>query len=273
MPFITRSISNLTGGSKSKSSQKGKRVGFEDEQPTAGGADGREERALLERVRAEIALPEYTLFADYSEMVTQFGYVALWSTIWPLAPAMSFLNNLLELRSDAYKITVHQRRPVPSRTDTIGPWLEALAFLSWAGALTNAALVYLFHPESNARSTALRHEHPHTAEVLGGAQPRTPRQLLVSAATLALVASHGVMAVRVLIRHALERSLWKNAELVQKADGADRAVKENYMRSLGVTLEGARSAGIDGAATTGAPEAFWEIDEGLLEIRKALKDE
>ena len=39
---------------------------------------------------------------------------------------MSLLNNWLELRSDALKITTHCRRPVPSRTDTIGPWLDSL---------------------------------------------------------------------------------------------------------------------------------------------------
>src|SRR5687768_16483821 len=59
---------------------------------------------------------------------------------------MAFINNIFELRSDAFKITVHHRRPVPVRTDTIGPWLEALSFLTWMSALTNSALVYLFSP-------------------------------------------------------------------------------------------------------------------------------
>jgi anoctamin-10 len=59
-------------------------------------------------------------------MVTQFGYVALYSTIWPLAPAMALSNNWLELRSDAFKMTTHTRRPIPARVDTIGPWLENL---------------------------------------------------------------------------------------------------------------------------------------------------
>ena len=44
----------------------------------------------MERIHREVALPEYSLFVDYSEMVTQFGYVALWSTIWPLAPGKCF---------------------------------------------------------------------------------------------------------------------------------------------------------------------------------------
>jgi len=67
-------------GSDSGSSVK-KRVVFEDEKERGGLV----ERAFLDGVRAEAALPEYDIFVDYSEMVIQFGYVALWSTIWPLA--------------------------------------------------------------------------------------------------------------------------------------------------------------------------------------------
>lgn len=72
-------VSSAGGGGKKK------RVVFEDEQEKG----GLEEREFLERVRKEVALPEYELFGDYSEMVTQFGYVVLWSTIWPLASGTS----------------------------------------------------------------------------------------------------------------------------------------------------------------------------------------
>ncbi|EEB86913.1 hypothetical protein MPER_15968, partial [Moniliophthora perniciosa FA553] len=46
----------------------------------------------------ELSLPPYDIFLDFREMVIQFGYVALWSTIWPLAPLMAFINNILEIR-------------------------------------------------------------------------------------------------------------------------------------------------------------------------------
>jgi anoctamin-10 len=62
-------------------SPRKKRVVFEDEQEKGGMA----ERVFLDHVREEAALPEYELFDDYSEMVTQFGYVVLWSAIWPWA--------------------------------------------------------------------------------------------------------------------------------------------------------------------------------------------
>ena len=61
---------------------------------------------------------------------------------------MALVNNFFEMRSDAFKMTVHYRRPIPVRTDTIGPWLDTLSFLTWLAALINAALVYLFSPAS-----------------------------------------------------------------------------------------------------------------------------
>ena len=77
---------------------------------------------------------------------------------------MSLANNWLELRSDAFKIATHARRPIPARTDTIGPWLDALTFITWLGALTNSALVYLFRPTDQCRAdygTTLQHNHHH----------------------------------------------------------------------------------------------------------------
>ena len=75
-------VNSASGASVSGSSSVRKRVIFEDEQERG----GMEEREFLDKVRADAALPEYDLFGDYSEMVTQFGYVAVWSAIWPLAP-------------------------------------------------------------------------------------------------------------------------------------------------------------------------------------------
>lgn len=104
LPFVLRAVENVRSGrgfsfapptTGANAGAKKKRVMFEDEaseNEVAKNANGKEEREFMERVRREVALPEYTLFADYSEMVTQFGYVALWSTIWPLAPGGSALS-------------------------------------------------------------------------------------------------------------------------------------------------------------------------------------
>ena len=46
-----------------------------------------QEEKLLDRVKGEVyTRMDYDIFDDYCEMVTQFGYIAIWSGMWPLAP-------------------------------------------------------------------------------------------------------------------------------------------------------------------------------------------
>ncbi|KAI0099924.1 DUF590-domain-containing protein [Nemania sp. FL0031] len=110
--------------------------------------DAPEEHKFLERVRDEAKLDVYDVAVDYREMVVQFGYLSLFSSIWPLTPVAFLINNWVELRSDAMKIAMGSQRPIPWRADSIGPWLNSLGFLSWAGSLTSSAIVYLFSGDS-----------------------------------------------------------------------------------------------------------------------------
>ncbi|KAK4103738.1 DUF590-domain-containing protein [Parathielavia hyrcaniae] len=107
--------------------------------------DQPEEADFLERVRDEAELEEYDVTIDYREMVVQFGYLSLFSVVWPLTACSFLVNNWVEARSDAMKIATNCQRPIPWRADSIGPWLDALGFLSWLGSLTSAALVFLYH--------------------------------------------------------------------------------------------------------------------------------
>jgi anoctamin-10 len=106
--------------------------------------DHAEETDFLTRVRNEAELPGYDVTDDLREMVIQFGYLSLFSVVWPLVPVSFLINNWIELRSDAVKICIESQRPTPFRSDGIGPWLDSLSFLSWLGSVTTAALVYLF---------------------------------------------------------------------------------------------------------------------------------
>ncbi|KAI3322206.1 DUF590-domain-containing protein [Xylariaceae sp. AK1471] len=107
-----------------------------------------EEHKFLQRVRDEAKLDVYDVAVDYREMVVQFGYLSLFSAIWPLTPLSFLANNWIELRSDAMKIAMGSQRPIPWRSDSIGPWLHALGFLSWAGSLVSPAIVFLFSGDS-----------------------------------------------------------------------------------------------------------------------------
>jgi anoctamin-10 len=113
VPFIMRKIAEFR---EDKETKKG------EEQQMANSPNGQ----FLQRVRDELDLPNYDTFGDYAELASQLGFLCLWSVIWPLAPVMAFINNFFELRSDALKMTINARRPVPQRAESIGPWLEVL---------------------------------------------------------------------------------------------------------------------------------------------------
>lgn len=106
--------------------------------------DKADERAFLERVRDEAELDVYSVSSDLREMTMQFGYLTLFSPVWPLTAVSFIINNFVELRSDAAKICAEMQRPVPLRADSIGPWLDNLSLLSWLGSLSSAALLYIF---------------------------------------------------------------------------------------------------------------------------------
>jgi anoctamin-10 len=112
--------------------------------PATAENDPAEDAAFLDRVRKEAELDSYDVTADLREMVVQFGYLSLFSVVWPLTAVSFLINNWIELRADAMKICVEMRRPTPWRADTIGPWLDSLSFLTWMGSLTTSALVYMF---------------------------------------------------------------------------------------------------------------------------------
>jgi len=255
-------------------------------------------------VRREAALPEYDLFQDYSEMVTQFGYVAVWSAIWPLASVMALVNNFFEIRSDAYKMTVHFRRPIPMRTDTIGPWLDMLTFLTWLAALVNASLVYLFSPASHRLFSSTRPlEGDATGPsvmALGGIQMEL---LLMRTLLIALIASHGYILVRVLVRHVVEQVWWKERSEVKHWEREVKAVRERFLKGLNGVVrkedklsvewswsqgsqgsqasqrsqeegsEGGSWGGELGAETeTDVLNGFWDHDDGFQEIERISKD-
>lgn len=104
LPYIMGFIGRMQGASLGGNGKgKGKRVdfkgdgeGFTESSVTGSEGERKEERELLVRIRQEVALgSDYDVFGDYLEMVTQFGYVAIWSTIWPLAPGTSFFERYI----------------------------------------------------------------------------------------------------------------------------------------------------------------------------------
>lgn len=76
-------------------------------------------------------------------MLVQMGYVVLFSAAFPLAAVCALVNNVLEIRSDAFKLVHVHQRPFGQRVANIGTWQTALSFLSLAAVIVNCTLIGL----------------------------------------------------------------------------------------------------------------------------------
>ena len=57
----------------------------------------------------------------------QYGFITLFVAAFPLGPFFALINNLLEIRLDAYKFVVVFQRPMAARAQDIG--LQQLIYL------------------------------------------------------------------------------------------------------------------------------------------------
>ncbi|CAO3671003.1 unnamed protein product [Umbelopsis vinacea] len=110
------------------------------------------EGSFMKKVYKEVDMEEYDIYTDYVEMVIQFGYVSVFSTVWPLTALCCIINNCIELRGDAIKVCKYTRRPIPRRAESIGPWLGNMQTLVWLSSVTTASFAYLFRSSTDIHS-------------------------------------------------------------------------------------------------------------------------
>ena len=63
------------------------------------------------------------LFHSMHLLVIQFGFITIFVAAFPLGPLFALLNNLVEIRLDAYKFITTYRRPRAARAEDIGKLL------------------------------------------------------------------------------------------------------------------------------------------------------
>ncbi|XP_078797813.1 anoctamin-4-like isoform X2 [Oryzias latipes] len=83
----------------------------------------------------------YGLFDEYFEMILQFGFTTIFVAAFPLAPLLALLNNIIEIRLDAYKFVTQWRRPLPSQAKDIGIWYGILEGIGILSVITNAFVI------------------------------------------------------------------------------------------------------------------------------------
>ncbi|XP_054373370.1 anoctamin-8 isoform X2 [Molothrus ater] len=96
----------------------------------------------LTQAEVESCMKKYEdTFQDYQEMFIQFGYVVLFSSAFPLAAACALLNNVLEIRSDAFKLCTGLQRPFGQRVASIGHWQKVMEAMGVLAIVVNCYLI------------------------------------------------------------------------------------------------------------------------------------
>ncbi|XP_047245852.1 anoctamin-4-like isoform X2 [Girardinichthys multiradiatus] len=83
----------------------------------------------------------YGLFDEYLKMILQFGFTTIFVAAFPLAPLLALINNIIEIRLDAYKFVTQWRRPLPSQAKDIGIWYGILEGIGILSVITNAFVI------------------------------------------------------------------------------------------------------------------------------------
>jgi hypothetical protein len=75
--------------------------------------------------------------------VLQYGFVTLFVAAFPLAPLCALLNNIAEIRLDAYKMVTQARRPLAERSEDIGAWYGILRAITYTAVVSNVIITII----------------------------------------------------------------------------------------------------------------------------------
>lgn len=67
--------------------------------------------------------------------------MTLFVAAFPLAPLFALLNNIAEIRLDAFKMVTQARRPLAERVEDIGAWYGILRIITYIAVVSNAFVI------------------------------------------------------------------------------------------------------------------------------------
>ncbi|KAH3903157.1 Ist2p SCDLUD_000771 [Saccharomycodes ludwigii] len=84
----------------------------------------------------------------YSKFILQFGFIIMFSTIWPLAPMVCLVLNVVMFKCDLWRLFNKCTKLETTANDTnyisIQPWNEIIYLLFWLSTLVSPALIVMY---------------------------------------------------------------------------------------------------------------------------------
>ena len=85
-------------------------------------------------------------FEDYNEMILQLGFVSFFAVAFPLCPLMALVNNIVEIRSDAFKLLKAHQRPEPRTVTQYSVLLIAGIIMTTLVRSGCCRVIYILYP-------------------------------------------------------------------------------------------------------------------------------
>ena len=99
----------------------------------------------VSEVETMFLMPEYDslmgTFNDYSLLVSQFGYMTMFISAFPLCTLLAFTNNYVQMRVDAWRLCQIVQRPDPKSAEKIGRWQRVMELIGIISVFTNSGLI------------------------------------------------------------------------------------------------------------------------------------
>ncbi|EGW35210.1 uncharacterized protein SPAPADRAFT_133048 [Spathaspora passalidarum NRRL Y-27907] len=104
------------------------------------------EAVWLHNIRSSLKRPVYDVNDDFRSLILQYGYLIMFGPVWPLAPLVCLIFNLIIFRVDQFKLAnaKYFKPPLPSRSDSIHPWNKSLFFLTWVASVISPVVTAFY---------------------------------------------------------------------------------------------------------------------------------
>ncbi|CDO92569.1 unnamed protein product [Kluyveromyces dobzhanskii CBS 2104] len=151
LPFVLGKVMPIVTGENKPTSDKSRVSKLVDEQ-------FHEEKEFLSNVREYVTGPwgAFNVDDNMRKLVLQFGFVVLFSSIWPLAPLVCVIFNVLFIKLDLWRALVKSAPLVDPKTrkDVVkedgyedikmSPWDSIITFITWFSSLVTPALLLMY---------------------------------------------------------------------------------------------------------------------------------
>ena len=135
------------------------------------------------------------ILAHYMELIVQFGYIVLFSEVFPLAALMSYISNYIQMQSQINNLG-YSRRFKAEVSNGIGNWLTCLQILTQFSIFTSCACIYF-------TSRTFRNLLVH-GEAYEGISALSDPFEMVQFFLIVVVVEHVVMVTKILLEMIIE---------------------------------------------------------------------